>query len=152
MKLTVELIPQSSFFQNVRSEVSRAEWDRLRKQTYQKAGYKCEICGGKGKQHPVECHEVWEFNEFTHIQRLVRMIALCPMCHKCKHIGLAQMMGFFDQCVEHMMKVNETTEEETQKYIDEQIMLWRKRSEEEWQLDLRYLDELNKKEENSWLD
>ena len=38
---------------NNSTEVSRSVWDKLRKQTYRKANYRCEICGGKGPKWPV---------------------------------------------------------------------------------------------------
>ena len=61
----------------MRSTVSDGVWDRLRKKVYQQAGSRCEVCGGTGPRHPVEPHEMWEFDEANRVQRLVRMIALC---------------------------------------------------------------------------
>lgn len=87
-KLSVELIPMTSWYSNVRSNVTSKQWDIIRKDTYKKANYKCEICGGKGMTHSVECHEIWDYDEKTKLQKLVRFIALCPNCHKVKHIGL----------------------------------------------------------------
>ena len=59
MKLTIELVPQTAWYSNVRSNVTKSEWDVLRKACYKAAGYKCEVCSGKGPKHPVECHEMW---------------------------------------------------------------------------------------------
>ena len=58
-RLTIELVPQTCWFSNVRSEVSAADWDRLRKLTSNAAGGRCEVCGGRGPRWPVECHEIW---------------------------------------------------------------------------------------------
>lgn len=44
-KLTIELVPGTSFFNNVRSAVTTSEWNVIKKKCYKKAGYKCEICG-----------------------------------------------------------------------------------------------------------
>lgn len=52
-RLAVELVPRSSWYSNVRSHVSDAEWDRLRKPVYQRAGSRCEICGGRGPRGEV---------------------------------------------------------------------------------------------------
>lgn len=38
---------------------------------------------------PVECHEVWDYDDDRKIQRLERRVALCPACHEVKHAGLA---------------------------------------------------------------
>ena len=145
MKLTIELVPKSSFFKNVRSEVSKADWDVLRKKVYKDAGYKCEICGGVGKEWPVECHEIWKYEEIDGVntQRLVRMIALCPMCHKCKHIGLAQIRGELEMCVKHLMKVNNVDRHFVVVYLRKVFNLWKLRSEHKYKLDLNVLKEAN---------
>ena len=77
-KLTIELVPSTSWFNNVRSQVSAQEWDIIRHIVYAKANNICEICGGKGNKHAVECHEIWEYDDKEHIQKLIGMIALCP--------------------------------------------------------------------------
>jgi hypothetical protein len=48
MKLTIELVPKTSWYSNVRSNVSKDEWDKIKKKCYIKANYKCEICNGIG--------------------------------------------------------------------------------------------------------
>ena len=74
--LTVELVPRGQWGANLRSELPKKDWDRLRREQYKKAGYVCEICGGKGSRHPVECHEIWHYDEDTNTQRLDGLIAL----------------------------------------------------------------------------
>ena len=59
IKLTIELVPKTAWYKNVRSEVSKDRWDELRKECYRNANYKCEVCGGTGPKWPVECHEIW---------------------------------------------------------------------------------------------
>lgn len=143
-KLTIELIPSSSFFNNLRSLLEKEEWDKIRKACYKKANYKCEICGGKGPAHPVECHETWDYDEEKGIQKLLNVIALCPSCHQVKHIGLASINGKLDEAIAHFCKVNECTKEEAQKYISDIFDLWKKRSEKDWDLDVTLLEELKK--------
>jgi 5-methylcytosine-specific restriction endonuclease McrA len=46
--LTIELVPKTAWYTNVRSNVSKKEWDRIRKKSYQNAGHVCEICGDTG--------------------------------------------------------------------------------------------------------
>ena len=79
--LTVELVPHTCWFSNVRDHVDKETWNRLRQATYQKAGYVCEICGGRGSEWPVECHEIWHYDDKRHTQTLVGLMALCPSCH-----------------------------------------------------------------------
>ena len=92
-RLQVELVPSTCWFSNVRDHVSKTDWDTLRKATYQKAGHVCEICGGRGPKWPVECHEIWHYDDESLTQTLKGLIALCPSCHETKHIGLAGLRG-----------------------------------------------------------
>ena len=84
MKLTVELVPRSLWGINLRSELPKSKWDKLRKATYKKANFVCEICGGVGRKWPVECHEIWHYDDENKVQRLDGLIALCPPCHQVK--------------------------------------------------------------------
>lgn len=144
MKLSIELIPQTTFFKNLRSLLTPEEWDKIRKGCYKKANYKCEICEGKGPKHPVECHETWEYDEENGIQKLVGLIALCPDCHEVKHIGYATIRGRQAQAVAHFCKINECTQEDAEDYMESVMETWSNRSEMEWQLDVSLLDELKK--------
>lgn len=141
MKLTIELVPKSCWYSNVRSEVSPAKWDRLKYNTSKKAGGKCEICGGRGPKWPVECHEVWHYDDKKLIQKLERLIALCPSCHQVKHIGFAQIQGRGDEALKHLCKVNGLTTKQGVKYVNEAFEVWQKRSQKKWTLDISYLEE-----------
>jgi 5-methylcytosine-specific restriction endonuclease McrA len=140
MKLTIELVPSTCWYTNVRSNVGRKEWDRIRKEVYKKANNKCEICGGQGLNWPVEAHEIFEYDDKLMIQKLVRIIALCQSCHKVKHIGLSQLQGMFQESLQHLAKVNKWTKEEARQYIEEQFKLWQARSKFQWKLDLTLLE------------
>lgn len=144
MKLTIELVPSTSWFSNLRSLLSSEEWDKIRKGCYKNAGYKCEICRGVGPAHPVECHETWEYDEKTSTQKLIGLVALCANCHEVKHIGLAGIKGRHSEAVSHFCKVNECSEIDAEKYIKEVFEVWEKRSKQEWYLDIGLLEELKK--------
>ena len=70
LKLQIELVPDSCIYSNVRAIIKRSQWDKLRKKIGEKSNFLCEICGGKGTLHPVECHEVWIYDEKVKTQRL----------------------------------------------------------------------------------
>lgn len=124
---------------NVRSEVSEAQWNIIKKSVYSEAWYLCQICGGNGPNHPVEAHEIWSYNDNTLVQKLEGMIALCPNCHMVKHIGLAHINKKEAQAIIHFMKVNSCSEKEALKYIDKSFKVWKKRSSKKWTLDLSFL-------------
>ena len=138
LKLTVELVPATAWYKNVRSEVSKEEWDHIRKKCYKKAKHKCEVCSDTGKnqgyRHNVECHEIWEYDDKYHTQTLIGFIALCPRCHKVKHPGLAQINGELDIVFEQLMKVNGMTEKEAEEYLEECFNVWDERSQHKWSL------------------
>lgn len=142
LKLVPEMIPQTSFFTNLRSMLPSSRWDTIRKQCYRKANYVCEICGGVGPKHPVECHEMWEFNPKTKIQRLVKLIALCPDCHQAIHIGLASVYGKLDYAVSHLMKVNNISKAVADTLVDDAYELWNRRNRIEWELDISLVDSI----------
>ena len=150
-KLTIELVPASCWYSNVRSNVSKKEWDAIRHKVYALAGHTCEVCGGRGKKWPVECHEVWHYNDEQHVQILRRMIALCPACHKVKHIGRASIYGDFDPALKHLEKVNGWDRSHAIKYVNEKFAVWSERSKYDWTLDIVNLySYMNDMEGESW--
>ncbi len=138
--LTVELVPRTCWFSNLRSELSQAAWDSLRRPVLERAGNLCEICGGRGRQHPVECHEVWEYDDARYVQRLVGLLALCPACHEAKHIGYASSVGRGGQARAHLARVNGWSMDDVELYLEMQFEQWSRRSGHEWSLDLSWLE------------
>ena len=142
-KLSVELIPTTCHYSNVRTTVTKKEWDKIRFMSYEKAEHKCEICGERGKnqgqKHDVECHEIWDYNDETHVQKLVGLISLCPICHLVKHIGRALAMRKKEVAYNQLAKVNKWTLKEVQQHIVDSFELHKQRSKHEWTLDLSIL-------------
>lgn len=143
MKLTIELIPKTSFFNNVRGILSKREWEIIRQETLLKANNICEICGGVSANRSLDCHEVWLFDDVNHIQKLVKIIALCTKCHEVKHMGKAQIDGHFARAIKHFMEINNLSKLATDDLIVEAFDTWHKRSYHDWKLDITIL---NKKE------
>jgi hypothetical protein len=142
-KLSVELIPTTCHYSNVRTTVTKKEWDMIRFMSYEKANNKCEICGESGKdqgyKHNVECHEIWDYNDETHVQKLIGLISLCPICHQVKHIGRAIAMGKHQDAYNQLAKVNKWTPKEVELHILASFELHKERSKHEWTLDLSIL-------------
>ncbi|EOZ9391034.1 hypothetical protein ACQYE5_002990 [Enterobacter cancerogenus] len=138
--LTIELVSRSCWFDNVRSAVSSTDWKRLRQQTARTAGWKCQICGGKGPRWPVECHEIWHYDDDRQCQTLTGLIALCPSCHEVKHMGFSGLRGKKDEAVAHLALVNGWSLQGAFDYVDEAFDVWRERSRHAWQLDISWLE------------
>ena len=141
LKLTIELVPKSCWFSNVRSSVTKKQWDAIKSTVSTKAYNVCEICGGVGPKHPVECHEIWNYNDKKFIQKLIGMVALCPDCHMVKHMGLARVQGREVKATKHFMKVNSLSYQEANDIIDEAFVVWLERSNKTWILDITHLEE-----------
>lgn len=137
--LTIELVPKSSWINNVRSITTSIQWDLIKKSVYSEAWYICQICKDVGPNHPVEAHEIWSYDDKTLIQKLEGMIALCPNCHMVKHIGLAQLNNKMDKAIIHFMKVNNINKKTALLHIKYAFESWKQRSTKRWKLDISYL-------------
>ncbi|WP_455233110.1 hypothetical protein [Geopseudomonas aromaticivorans] len=140
--LYVDPVPRSAWFANLRAELTPGEWDQVKKLTFRKAGYCCEICEGKGEKWPVECHERWRFDERTGVQSLVGLEALCPPCHESTHYGLAQVRGRAEQAFLHLREVNSWTPPQALAHINQAAHRYHLLSEMDWVLDARMLLDL----------
>lgn len=139
MKLTIELIPRTSFYNNVRKILSKQEWEDIRQETLSRANHVCEICGGVSANRSLDCHEVWSFNDLNHIQKLEKIIAICTKCHEVKHMGKAEIDGNFGRARNHFMKINDINIFDAHKLIVEAFDIWQQRSNHQWQLDITIL-------------
>lgn len=143
-KLTIELVPSTCHFSNVRTTISSKEWDKIRFISYAAANNKCQICNDSGKNqgynHNVECHEIWHYDDKNHIQKLVGLISLCPTCHQVKHIGRAIAIGKQSVCYAQLRKVNKWTQEQIDDHVNKSFEIYKERSKYEWKLDISLLE------------
>lgn len=138
MKLNFELVPDSCWYSNLRSILSPAQWDIVRKDAYARAGGKCMICGAPSKR--LEAHERWEYDEGNAVQKLVDVVAVCHSCHEVIHIGRTSLLGGEERAAEHFMKVNGCNYAEYRKALGKANEDHRRRNlVPEWKLDLSYL-------------
>lgn len=140
--LTIELVPHTCWFSNVRDHVDRETWDRLSRRIYADVNRMCAVCGGRGPKWPVECHELWEYDDEARVQKLVGLTGLCPACHEVKHMGLASIRGRGVEAREHLAHVNGWTTDQVSEYVTKAFRVWRGRSEREWTLDMTWLERL----------
>ena len=136
--LTCELVPVSTWYENVRS-ILKKHWPQIKKDTYKEYNYCCCICGGKGSQWPVEAHESWSYNIVKGVQKLIKIVALCPSCHQVKHIGLAGLNGQADIAMKRLRTINCWTVSEANAYVDDCFETWEKRSQVDWNIDISLL-------------
>lgn len=85
-RITADIHPDGSL-RAIRSRLLQEEWIELRRKVSKDAGYRCEACGRRGKDHPVETHDIWTFDSETGVQTLVCVKAFCPECHRVRHLN-----------------------------------------------------------------
>lgn len=131
-KLNINMVPQTSWFTNLRSQLKRSDWDWIRRAVYARADNVCEICGGIGRKWPVECHEEWEYDDDSGKQTLVGLAALCPDCHRVQHAGLAQINNETDLVIRQLMKVNKWSRRQALMHHNAAFEEWSRRSLMKW--------------------
>lgn len=138
MKLNFELVPDSCWYSNLRSILSPAQWDFVRRDAYARAGGRCMICGAPTRR--LEAHERWEYDEKNCVQKLADVVAVCHSCHEVIHIGRTQLLGGEERACAHFIKVNGCSYAEYRKALGEANEAHRRRNKiPEWKLDLGWL-------------
>ena len=148
--LEIELVPRTTWYNNVRSRVSRDKWNAIRVH-FKKPS--CQFCG---RRYGLHCHEVWKYDDVGHIQKLSGFETACFLCHSIKHLGLAGLMakrGDLDyrRLVEHYCACNGCAREDFIQDREEAFKLWEERSKFEWTVDISYLDSLNIVRVRDWM-
>ncbi len=138
IRLKIELVPSTSWYDNLRKYATEETWDKIRKAAYADYGYRCGICDAKGR---LNCHEIWEYNDEKYIQILKGFVALCDMCHHVKYIGLAGILASegkldYEKVIKHFMKVNDCDRRIFEEHKKRAFEQWRSRSSHEWHIDL----------------
>ncbi len=139
-KLIVELVPRTCFFSNLRSNLSKKDWDKLRHLTIDKANRRCEICGSTGNGSSLECHEIWKYDDGNNTQTLTGLIALCKACHRSKHMALARHKGWEGVAEDHLMRINDWDRQTLDVYLEEVFLIFERRSTQNWSLDISWLE------------
>lgn len=136
--LMPDMLPSTTWQDNVRTRVSEELWNRMRKHSYAAAGHRCVICGDRGQPY-LECHELWAFDDEKKIQRLRKLMALCPKCHKAHHLGFARTSGMLPDVLSHITHINSWTLVELEQALDETHRKWKERSAYQWTVDINWI-------------
>jgi hypothetical protein len=138
--LRVELVPKTSWYGDLHELLDDETWERIGSEVTGRAGGRCEICGGQGpKNRPLECHELWRYDDRVRVQTLVRILALCPDCHTVQHMGFANLHGGGTRARAHLARVNGWSLARTDAHIAEAFRVWARRNKGPWICDLEGL-------------
>lgn len=136
-KLTIELVPESCWYVNLRKVLKPSDWDKVRRDAYARANGKCMICGRYTRR--LEAHEKWNYDEGKGLQKLEDVVALCHSCHEVKHIARTQLMGRGAEAMEHFMKVNGCSQMDYHAALGEANEWLRRTRNVEWTTDISWL-------------
>ena len=145
--LTAELVPSTSWYNNLRKHLAPSDWDWIRQQVYAHYEHRCAICGAAGA---LDCHEIWHYDDTEHVQTIAGFLALCKWCHHIKHLGFAAVLQSrgeldYERLIRHFMTVNQCSRATFLKHRDEAFDQWEARSRYPWRVDLQEYAVLVKK-------
>lgn len=141
--LKFELVPDGCWYYNLRSILSKTQWDYIKKIVKERADGKCEICGKK--TNFLDAHERWSYDSKKGVQKLEDIISVCKDCHSVIHIGRTQLVGDIRRAEDHYLKVNGATYAEFRAALGKANEEHAKNNEvSEWVLDLSYLKNFGK--------
>jgi len=129
LRLSIEPIPEGSRLASLANLLPPWQWDRIRRSVYQRAGYRCQICGREGMLH---CHEVWQYNEQASCQWLRGFAALCKDCHDVKHILFSRDIARHTKLMRHFITVNHIGLQEAEEYLRAARQLQQKFDQRRW--------------------
>lgn len=150
VRVRFDMLPSEVWGSNLRTILTRTEWDRLRMQVCEMAGNKCQLCGGsvtspRGDRNRPDCHERWSFEalgEGRGVQRLVQLVALCPECHQTQHLGRAQLEGLLDVVRQRVAELNGWSDQEVEADMHRAADRYRALAGFAWDLDLSVLSNM----------
>lgn len=137
-KLNFELVPDSCWYSNLRTLLSKKQWDFLKAEARERANGHCMICGRRSTR--LEAHEKWSYDKENGIQKLEEIVAVCKDCHSVIHIGRTSLVGDIERAEKHFMKVNKCSYVDYRKALGKANEVHKQLNQvSEWKLDLSYL-------------
>ncbi len=140
-KLFIDLVPRTSWSHNLSQQLSKSDWNKIRKLVYEKSNNVCEVCGCVGTNGRIDAHERWHYDEGSKIQTLVKISSLCPNCHMSSHMGFARVQKKEHIAMAHLAWINLWSEEECEQHSYHSFQTWARRSQYAWKTDVSLLFE-----------
>lgn len=140
LRLPIELVPAPLWNRTLARlglyREGREIWSRIREIELQRAGGRCEVCGGPAR----DVHEKWQYDDRTLVQRLRGFEVLCEECHLVHHQGFAGVHALADVALKRFMKVNSLSKTTARSIVRSAFDLWAARSAKgRWTQDVEWL-------------
>ena len=138
-KLNIELVPDGCWYSNLRTLLSKEQWDFIRKDVKERSGGRCMICGKQTTR--LDAHERWRYDEENAVQILDDILAVCKDCHGVIHFGFTQLKSKnIEHYENHFMKVNGCNYAQFREALNQaNIDHVRRNQVSEWKINLNYL-------------
>lgn len=135
---SVQLIPRPLWGVNLRQELGKVQWNRLRKERHETEGGCCQFCGKPVLIENSELHEKWGYNhqqfegEPFSYPILLGLIVLCKNCHKTQHLGLASVKGYLPEALQRLSELTHMPLSRAQAYYRMTMAEWGLHSNLPW--------------------
>ena len=142
MRLPIELVPKPLWGKTL-SKLSRnnsawrSHWKSIRMKELARTNDLCEICADRAEI----VHEKWVYDDVNHIQKLVRFEVVCRECSNVHHLGVASVQGYGEEAIMHFREVNDLSEQNAKRLLNEALHVWSERNNHAWTQDLTWLRE-----------
>jgi len=142
LRLSIQKVPRPIARANLSVACAGVGWPRLSQQVIAVAGGRCAICGRRGRNVRIHCHEKWQYLDNLGVARLVGLQALCTLCHGTVHSPDVQTVrpgkrfrgpAFW---LKRCCRINGCTPAEWERHEEEARQLWEYRSALAWRVDL----------------
>lgn len=128
MKLEISMLPSRLCGKSL-YHTDMSAWRKLRTACYERAGYRCEICEAQcvpGTKGAYAAHEVHKPDG-----TLERLQFVCIKCHGVIHFGRSTNFGYYEDALQHLMKVNRMSRAAAEKYAAEKSREWQQNESDE---------------------
>mmetsp|Transcript_20561 Transcript_20561/g.61874 ORF Transcript_20561/g.61874 Transcript_20561/m.61874 type:complete len:486 (+) Transcript_20561:367-1824(+) len=133
--LTVDALPDDMLpLTHLRLVVTRAAWDCIRGQAYERDDYRCRITGGTGPDGLVQAAPLWDVDDEEGTITLVDIITLAEPVRVALQLqrlpNLAGLEDLRSQAIATLSAVNQWTPDETAEYLNHRQQLRSGRTEQ----------------------
>jgi hypothetical protein len=137
LKLKPALVPKALWGISASELLGRSVWQRIRRDALESCQSTCQYCGVQPSPlygDPLHCHEIWEYDDTKRTATLVGFKMQCQACSTATHIGRSMALGFGDDALNQLRKVNNITKEQALELYTAAMAIWEKRSSKKWRL------------------
>jgi hypothetical protein len=122
---------------SAKKTLGRTAWKQIRQDVLSAAKNTCEICGHEPNIYygdPLNCHEVWHYDDRRAVATLIRLRMQCGACDNAVHVGRAMTYGVGDRAFAQLQKVNGIAVAEVEQLGVAALAQWQRRNPKAWRM------------------